>query len=354
MTICNICLDQIEQQKLHKVVRHVGAGRLTRPGDISSDDESDEEEAFFFEPIAVPRSSKAGAMMSKWLQACRQRLGGEFPRNGSQHSTEQYLNTLRVRKLGKSKTVLKDDPVTGWGSVSTSLEGKKIMTKWLNNARVRSNERFVLKGLEIRGSLEKTLNEMSLESDWYFGDLRLEGKALQLEGSHLMKEKESKEKAIESDLDLLRRTLNNVTSDLETKRRSKQSDFNEKVAKLRNESQRKKDERVRELHKALHESRSDETSASLRKQILSDIEKEDKATAKKEEEMKADLEECLTLIDRDIVHARRKFNVDSESTRERLIREWKHEEVLYRHKCSVWIGISSRKVENFKSRRSKK
>ncbi len=351
MTICNICLDQIEQQKLHKDVRHVGAGRPTRPGDISSDDDSDEEDDFPFEPIAVPRSSNEGAMMSKWLQACRQRLGGDFPRNGSQQSTERYLSALRARKLRKTRTVLKDNPVQVWGSVSTSLEGKKIMTKWLNDARIRSKQRFALKGNEIRKSLQNILSEMSVESDWYFGDLRLEGKALLHEGNHLMEEKESKEKAIERDVTSLRHTLSNLTSDLETKRRSKQSDYNEKIAKLRNESQRRKDERVRELNKALHESSSDETSASLREQIRSDIEKEEKATAKNEEEMKADLEKLLILIDRDIAQAKRKFDIDSESIRERLIRDWKREEVLYRQKCSVWIGISSRKVEQFKQRR---
>jgi hypothetical protein len=59
-TICNICLDGIEQKKLHKDVRHVGAGRPTRPGDISSDDESEDE--VYFDPVILVRSSKEGQM----------------------------------------------------------------------------------------------------------------------------------------------------------------------------------------------------------------------------------------------------------------------------------------------------
>jgi len=66
-TICNVCLDSLEQRNLHKDIRHVGASIVaTRPGDISSDEESDDDALFYeIEPVIVERSSDEGKMMSK-------------------------------------------------------------------------------------------------------------------------------------------------------------------------------------------------------------------------------------------------------------------------------------------------
>eukprot|EP00957_Ditylum_brightwellii_P000318 24989-Ditylum_brightwellii.AAC.1 len=42
VTVCNLCIDRLEQEKLTRHIRYPGADRLTRSGDISSDDEEDE------------------------------------------------------------------------------------------------------------------------------------------------------------------------------------------------------------------------------------------------------------------------------------------------------------------------
>ena len=68
ITLCNHCLDALEQACLKKLIK-----RATRPQDISDDD--DEEEPIF-DPMVVARSSAEGRMMSKWLGAARTRLGG--------------------------------------------------------------------------------------------------------------------------------------------------------------------------------------------------------------------------------------------------------------------------------------
>ena len=72
ITLCNHCLDALEQARLKKRIK-----RATRTQDISDDD--DEEEPIF-DPMVVARSSAEGRMMSKWLGAARTRLGGAFPR----------------------------------------------------------------------------------------------------------------------------------------------------------------------------------------------------------------------------------------------------------------------------------
>jgi len=66
-TICYVCLDSLEQKNLHKDLRHVGASIIaTRPGDISSDEEDDDDALFYgIEPVIVERSSDEGKMMSK-------------------------------------------------------------------------------------------------------------------------------------------------------------------------------------------------------------------------------------------------------------------------------------------------
>ena len=73
ITLCNHCLDALEQARLKKLTK-----RATRTQDIS-DDEDDEEEPIF-DPMVVARSSAEGRMMSKWLGAARTRLDGAFPR----------------------------------------------------------------------------------------------------------------------------------------------------------------------------------------------------------------------------------------------------------------------------------
>ena len=73
ITLCNHCLDKLEQARLKKLIKTPGRQRATRPQDISDDDEEEEP---IFDPMVVARSSAEGRMMSKWLGAARTRLGG--------------------------------------------------------------------------------------------------------------------------------------------------------------------------------------------------------------------------------------------------------------------------------------
>ena len=66
-TICHVCIDSLEQKDLHKDLRHVGSSIVaTRPGDISSDEEDDDDALFYgTDPVIVERTSDEGKMMSK-------------------------------------------------------------------------------------------------------------------------------------------------------------------------------------------------------------------------------------------------------------------------------------------------
>uniref|UniRef100_A0A7S4RD69 Uncharacterized protein n=1 Tax=Ditylum brightwellii TaxID=49249 RepID=A0A7S4RD69_9STRA len=95
VTVCNLCIDRLEQEKLTRHIRYPGADRLTRSGDISSDDEEDE---VVFDPIIVLRSSNEGKMMGKWLSAARKKIGGDFPRPESRKQMEMYAERLKRKK----------------------------------------------------------------------------------------------------------------------------------------------------------------------------------------------------------------------------------------------------------------
>jgi sarcosine oxidase delta subunit len=102
-TRCSICENAMEQEKLLQQSRAPGESRLTRPEDISSDEEDDDPE---FEPLVVTRSSPEGRMMSKWLVAARRKLGGRFPRESAFKDTEKYSRKLKQLKTKKAKTQL--------------------------------------------------------------------------------------------------------------------------------------------------------------------------------------------------------------------------------------------------------
>ena len=120
----------MEQQKLHKNLRHVGAGVVTRPGDISSDDESDDQ--VLFDPLIVVRSSDEGRMMKKWLQTVREKLGGNFPRGSAVNQTERHLKRLKhqsklipeVADGGDSKDL---EESQSWGNVDVNERGEFII-----------------------------------------------------------------------------------------------------------------------------------------------------------------------------------------------------------------------------------
>jgi len=102
ITRCNFCMDRLEQERLKREAKLPGAGRATRPDDISSDEEDEE---VIFDPMVVTRASGEGKMMSKWLDAARRRIGGAFPKKEARNQMERYAERMRKRKLdgGKQK-----------------------------------------------------------------------------------------------------------------------------------------------------------------------------------------------------------------------------------------------------------
>ena len=230
-TICNICLDQLEQQKLNKNVRHVGAGVPTRPGDISSDDESDEGD--LFDPVIVERSTDEGKMMSQWLQAARNRVGGSFPRKNAVKATEKYLNRLKNGKA-ESKDInnIEEQPAS-WGSVDLHPKEESILKRWLSRARQSATTRYDDQANDIREELHQALGSYDAEDDWATGELRLEGNALKIEGDQLTRQKKSQESQLSTQLETLRSEFELVSNEMEEQRSEQKQDLDETLSRLR-------------------------------------------------------------------------------------------------------------------------
>jgi hypothetical protein len=212
---CSICEDAVAQERLLHAGRAPGPQRITRPEDISSDEEDDE---VHFEPIIVTRTSPEGRMMSKWLLAARKKLGGLFPRPDAKRQMDRYAQKLRdlkmkkateMAKKGETEEAVGDEAVNDFEKQTFTAATQALALRWIRLARDSLEARFREKSGKIRDNLASTLGNMPEEDDWYFGA------GLRLEGSHLL----ARGRALDDD----RRTLeaeaavkiNRINSDLE-------------------------------------------------------------------------------------------------------------------------------------------
>merc|ERR1711871_830603 len=199
ITRCEHCIDKLEQMRLQKLVKHPGESRATRAGDITTDEEDEEE---VFDPMMVARSSSEGRMMSKWLTAARTRLGGAFPRPHARDEMESYVKKMRARKERGGKKRPKGAPeydeeeeemMKNW-VVRLTAASKALMLKWVRKARAVIVEKEGDKALEIRRNMKDLLGKVQEVDDWYYGsELRLAGVALVKQGDVLIEDRRSHE-----------------------------------------------------------------------------------------------------------------------------------------------------------------
>merc|ERR1711937_600971 len=195
ITRCEQCINLAEQAKKKAPTRKPGKGRGTRAQDISDDDDSDEEQAVF-EPMVVTRTSVEGKAMSKWLNAARRRLGGNFPRPNARAEMEAYAQKMRDYKLkkareeAKAKGLISDDDDFDESSKMEvgylNAASKALCQLWL----IKAKESLILEKQKRLQNIRKELTRVSglvtEEDDWFYGsELRLQGVALKQEGAEL-------------------------------------------------------------------------------------------------------------------------------------------------------------------------
>eukprot|EP00804_Cyclotella_cryptica_P031375 CCRYP_012196-RE/>CCRYP_012196-RE protein AED:0.02 eAED:0.02 QI:303/0.85/0.87/1/0.71/0.62/8/63/3730 len=344
-TICNICLDQNEQQKLHRSVRHVGAGRPTRRGDISSDDESEDE--LYFDPIVIVRSSNEGQMMSKWLQASRHRLGGKFPRNGAEKQTQRYLDRLRHRRpkvTSQKKNEAAEIEVFKRDKVALSTPGALMIKRWLHEAQRSSKTRFDQRAAELRSELQSVLGQMRAEDDWIFGvELRLEGGTLKIEGDQILKEKTAHESQVTKQIGAMKLNIDEEILAARLKLQLKNEEIEKKLLQVQNDSKTRKDQRGIELNRALVERPGEEES--LREIYNIEMEQEDLKLVSFQKKLSKEADSYYKVIQREIQYAERKYDIESQAIMERSRHKYVEVERNWCKEVSLWLGKASRKIE---------
>eukprot|EP00945_MAST-04E_sp_MAST-4E-sp1_P006724 g6724.t1 len=257
ITRCEQCINLAEQAKKKAPSRRPGKGRGTRAQDISDDDDSDEEQAVF-EPMVVTRTSVEGKAMSKWLNAARRRLGGNFPRPNARAEMEAYAQKMRDYKLkkareeAKAKGLISDDDdfdesskmEVGYLNAAT----KALCKLWLIRARASLVKEKEKRLENIRKELKRVSGLVTEEDDWFYGsELRLQGVALKQEGAEL----DETRRQLTADANSKSREVRDELEEFENEKNRQMeeeiAEIQEKMNLARQKAMEKAEERIQEI-----------------------------------------------------------------------------------------------------------
>ena len=377
VTTCNICMDHMESVKLDKPIQPPGGSRPTRPGDISSDDEEDDE---LFDPIIVVRSSNEGKMMSIWLEAARKRLGGSFPKPEAKRQVEIYVERLRNVKLHRVKgrqifeverPMMRNSAEVrpSWGLVELNDRSKILIIRWLKDARDNAWKRFSDKGEELRKKTRETLEKMKASDDWFYTrELRMKGKEVQSEGEKLSLDKKIKEAKEKSQIQKVESELEEFTDKVERQLRELSSSLDKQLSEAYHEAQGDSEPRLQELRRAEMELRTrhdeeelnareiegvvPEAMASRHREAIHDIEKQiseetkntDAEFSKVETERRRDFSRQERAYLRDVHDKKTQAEADMKEIKKTIRSEIEQQDTEWREKASTWLSIAARKV----------
>jgi hypothetical protein len=272
ITRCLVCVDAMERQRRE---RAVALRRATRPEDVSSDEEGEDDDAAMFEPLVVARASAEGKLLSKWLGAARRRLGGSFPRPQARVEMERYAKRMRDRQAAKSQKALERrvakarsaaaakraeaeaeaaDMNSRLGRVVLNAASKAVMLRWLGGAKQGLDKRERDRAVALRTELEKTLSHLKEEDDWYYGsETRLNGERLAREGKSLLQKRQDLETEEAQKARKLQRECD-AFLELHGDELERLRDAMEKtLEQMRESSKRRMEDRIREITAAKRE-----------------------------------------------------------------------------------------------------
>lgn len=116
-------------------------------------------------------------MMSKWLVAARKKLGGLFPRPEARKQMERYAQKLRALKqkkardaiMGGSSSQPKKEDLSPEEQLNVNAATKALALRWIRMARDNLESKFRMRSETFREDLDKILEQMPEEEDWYYG-----------------------------------------------------------------------------------------------------------------------------------------------------------------------------------------
>lgn len=379
ITLDESILDARERERVARMsLRPLGAGRKTRPDDVSSDEEDDE---VFFDPLVVVRSSPEGRMLSKWLGAARARLGGSFPKPEAHAAMERYAEKMRKRKLqgGKRKIAGQKTPDEERAEVESRFSKRVVRLnaastalarRWLRAAQDSISKRFDDKSRQLRDDCSKTLARMPPEDEWYYGmDLVTAGRQIiergeELQNTHLTLEAEAavRIRRIEAEYsqfererrDAVRATNDSFEKELAEKADKAQADLELRMRELERERLSRRAQCDEEERRAREEEGAASTKMLQRhRELIDEIDEEirreqqvrerERSTFESEQrhfhQRKMEIEE-QTIIDRRISAITNIRNIRKESRN-----KMKQEELDWQASAAQWLGTAKRKVQ---------
>jgi len=352
-TLCNICIALTDQAS-----NNTEEKRVTRPGDISSDD--DNEDFSLFEPLVIDKVSSNGQLLTKWLLAARAKMGGRFPRPNAELFCTEYVQKMKRIQTKNLKAVkYKSERATKnstkeWGPIKLKQADKVIVSRWLITARESNRDRDDTRGVILRSELDNSLIQMEPIDDWYFSeDLRLDGLQLQAEGSILSSDADISMAEGARSVKAIEEAKNAAVHNLECTITRKRKEFDSKlkqhteVRQFSSLSIRSSELKVTadRLSKGTEEEKQRlECSVALEKKQIDDVRK----SIIKEEEEKKNI--VLKVFERDMARIENEAKQEIEFVLKQKRNQVDEKEKDWRRRTVLWLDIVQRKI-SFRSQK---
>jgi len=379
MTICNHCLNRVEiNRTVHK---SPSANQVTRATDISSDEEEDEDS---FNAIVVVRSSKEGKIMSKWLNAARKTIGGEFPKLEANEEIARYVGRMKKKelsttlipterrdtKLDSSNSSFGHHSDLGRKHFSFNASTQALAIKWVRAARESAKRRLKKRSEQIRTEVNETLHYMREEDDWFFGlQLRKEGEFLKSEGEKLNDDAAMKREKLKFQILKKEEELYAYREQINFQLKSKQNEFQENVSECNRNFKTGIELRSQEINRLLiktKENQDEEKQKSreengavpsrmleMHQKAISNIEESlalereraEERRSKAETELEKVHEQYSRVLMRSVLDKERVTGDDIEQIQKDCIYEIERFEKEWRLKTTGWLSVATRKVK---------
>ena len=351
ITICNRCKLKKNTNGDEEIVRK--APYLTRPGDISSD----EEDSITYDVLIVNKASNEGKMVAKWLSIARKKMGGHFPRDGAREVVDDYISMLKrhkhgSRKIGSEKrnTHKNNERLNHkgqWSPVKINEKSKFLMSRWVSMAKDEYAVKYEEKGLKIREQLGHCLDKMSASDDWIIGkENRLHGIQLYQEATDLTASKEREKLEEINQIKDFEDARDVFIQEQYSKLRRKEKEIKEIMNEAKIELQNSFDIRIRSLQKSLDDLQSTEhedflhfeqsilDERNLNRGELLKVEKENQTLLLREER----------ITDKYIRDKEQECKLNTEEIRKSNHDIYKRKETEWRRRASEWLALASRKL----------
>jgi hypothetical protein len=318
-------------------------------------------------------------MMTKWLNAARKKLGGEFPRPHAKREMEKYAEKMRQIKLKRGKKSIqaiqkeKEEEAggrEGWKKVELTKAAEALAHRWLNLARESLEIRFKLKSESLREDLHVTLSKMKEEDDWFFNaDFRLQGVELRERADELIDDRKTLEAEATVKIRKVEADLIDTVGSKEEEADKRKFAFEKRIQEKNNEAMLAMEQRTQELLKMKAEKRRlfDEKEKKARMELgaaPTEMQQEHRGKLdeldnqlrdeqiRMEREREEEEEEARAMFDRQQSKllqeiTRRKATAQEAISRIRaeLAQRLKEDESDWQAKTNKWLVVARKKVE---------